>query len=178
MQTINLFNWSILYFFSTPALFHPSKLPGNVLLVATVALQLYCNIHIIYSKWQQYKAEKNNVVPIRILLNDSPIFVSNENPTLRLNTTAYNKILVDVKHIICFSIFATYIIVFGSLKKWIFLNPNLMSITNESKTLFYFFDFGKMLLLYFIFPVVFYFSHKELRTYWKNTFTLCRRNQE
>ena len=165
-------------FFSTSILFHPSKLPRNVLLVITVILQLYCNIHITYSKWQQFKAEKNNVVPIRILLNDSPIFVSNENPTLRLNTTAYNKILVDVKHIICFSIFATCIIVFGSLKKWIFLNLNSMSFTNESKILFYVFDFGKKLLLYFIFPLVFYFSHKELRTYWKNTFTVCRRNQQ
>ena len=87
----------------------------------TVGFNLYCHAHIVYCKWQQYREEKENLLPrnvlnkpVSILHNERPISrFRNERSTpvsapeehINLNTLAYNKILADVKHIILFLVF-------------------------------------------------------------------------
>ena len=152
--------------------------------VTTVVL-LSCNAHIIYRKWRQCKEEKNTERnrPIRIFLNANPISGSNNdaeipiqdhNPSLKLNTTAYNKMLAEIKHTVCFCACVVFFMVLRACRSHLI---TYWDGDNPSKILLYILDFGPRILFSFVFPLMFYCSHAELRTYWKNTFKICRRNQ-
>ena len=156
-------------------------------------VQFYCNIHIIYCKWRLYKEENERFVsrrvpdvPPQILLNDRPISNSAGlrenspriiNQNINLNTISYNKILTDMKHILCLFAFVMFLLITKSVRNRFMKNMDWREINNEYKIMLYILDFGPKFLLSFLFPLIFYISHKELRTYWKNLFICCRTNQ-
>ena len=147
---------------------------------------LYCNCRIIYCKWQQNRQEKDVVIPIQILpngreINDDRNNTHNHdqgsNQSFRLNNTTHNKILSEIKHITW--VFVCFIVVFLTLRfRSDMIQSDIKSITLQSKIWLYLLDFGPAILLMLLYPLMFYFSHKELRTYWKNQFTYLRRNQD
>ena len=148
---------------------------------------LYCNCHIIYFKWQQNRKKKDDVIPIQILPNEREVDdarnnrqnqgqSSNEN--FLLNNTIHNKILPEMKHItlaLVYMLFGLGVIRFRSN---MIQSCDIRCITLQSKALLYILDFGPVSLFMLLYPLMFYFSHKELRTYWKNQFTCLRRNQD
>ena len=156
-------------------------------------IQFYCNIHIIYFKLRLHKEENErafnrrvSVASPQILLNDRPIQnsvgsransprVINQN--INLNTISYNKILTDMKHILCLFAFVMFLLITKAVRNRYMKNMDWRAIDNEYKIILYILDFGPKFLLSFLFPLIFYISHKELRTYWKNSFTFCRTNQ-
>ena len=159
----------------------------------TVLVQFYCNIHIIYCKLRVHKEENKSVVnrgvsnaSPQILLNDGPIHDSvgsraNSqrvlNQKINLNTVSYNKILADMKHILCLFAFVMFFFVTKSINNQFKKHIDWRTINNEYRIILYILDFGAKLLLSFLFPLIFYISHKELRTYWKNSLIFCRTNQ-
>ena len=194
----NLFEFCILYLiiiliysFSGQTL--DFRGPRIFYLVVTIIIQLYCNVHIVLRKWQQYKEENRNIqhgrvsIPIiRIFLNDNPIQAStNErsisepipNSVARINNVAYNKVLAEVTHI---TLFFIYVLFFLTIRAYIghFISElDTHSIINQSKIKLYILNFAPQFLVTFMFPLMFYFSHIELRIYWKNCFRICRRKQ-
>ena len=156
-------------------------------------VQFYCNIHIIYYKLRLWKEENERLVsrrvpdvPPEILLNDRPIsnsvgFRANSprviNQNISLNTVSYNKILTDMKHILCLFAFLMFFLLTKPARHYFMKNMDWRVINDEYKIIPYILDFGSKFLLSFLFPLIFYISHKELRTYWKNSFTFCRTNQ-
>ena len=152
-------------------------------------IQFYCNAHIVVRKWQQYIKEQRSipqrlvqVQPIRIFLNDTPIQHSaNErrnslpiqNSAPRLNNIAYNKIIAEVGHIIWFFVNVLFFLLVRAYIDHIITDLDTISIVSQSKIKLYILDLGPQLLASFIFPLILYFSHKELRLYWKNYFRSC-----
>lgn len=166
--------------------------PATLYAVVTVVLQFYCNSHILYCKWQEYKKDKErisernvrnvprilvNVRPMSGSINERSVSVSASNQTFNLNNLPYNKILADAKHIICLFIITLFFLTSKPISNNILYTLDSKSIHNESKILLYILDFGSKILLSFMYPLMFYISHKELRTYWKNAFSICCRNQ-
>ena len=167
--------------------------PAIFSISVTVLVQFYCNIHIIYCKWRLYKEENERFVsrrvpdvPPQILLNDRPIsnsagFRENSprviNQNINLNTISYNKILTDMKHILCLFAFVIFFLITKSARHQFTKNMDWRAINNEYKIIPYILDFGSKILLSVLFPLIFYISHKDLRTYWKNSFIFCRTNQ-
>ena len=152
---------------------------------------LYCNIRIDYLKWKQNKDEKDSkrsvqIQPIRIIPNDRPLTDSNANVEMRtpnqnqgiqLNTRRYNKIIAEMKHTLTFCFSAAFIFIIRASQNHFVTYWDGAPITSQSKIMLYILDLGWVMLFSFIFPLLFYYSHQELRTYWKNTFKICRRNQ-
>ena len=167
--------------------------PRIFYLVVTVIIQIYCNIHIAFRKWQQYKEETRNIqhqlapIPlIRIFLNDEPFQDSIYNRSIsepipnsgsRVNNVAYNKILAEVTHIILFFIYALFFLLIRAYIDHFITDLDTYSIINQFKMKLYILDSAPQFLVAFMFPLMFYFSHIELRTYWKNCFRVCRRKQ-
>ena len=160
----------------------------KVWLVVTL---LYCNIRIDYLKWKQNKDEKDSkrsvqIQPIRIIPNDRPLTDSNANVEMRtpnqnqgiqLNTRRYNKIIAEMKHTLSFSFSAVFIFIIRAGQNHFVTYLDRAPMNIQSKIVLYILDLGWLMLFSFIFPFLFYYSHQELRTYWKNTFKICRRNQ-
>ena len=159
----------------------------------TIFVQFYCNIHIIYCKLRLHKEENERIANARvsdlspqILLNDRPIpnTVRSRANSLRvlnqktyLNTVSYNKILIDMKHILCLFAFVMLFFITKSMRHQFIKHIDWRAIYNEYRIVPYILDFGPKFLLSFLFPLIFYISHKELRTYWINSFICCRKNQ-
>ena len=147
---------------------------------------LYCNCHIIYFKWQQNRKKKDDVIPIQILPNEREVYDAHNNrqnqgqssnKNFLLNNTIHNKILPEIKHIIW--VFVYIIVVLIALRfRSDMIQSDIKSISLQSKIWLYVLDFGPVSLLMLLYPLMFYLSHKELRTYWKNQFTYLRRNQD
>ena len=147
-------------------------------------IQFYCNTHIVVRKWQQYIEDQRSVPqrlvqvqPIRIFLNDTPIQDSTnerrnshpiQNSAPRINNIAYNKIIAEVGHIIWFFVNVLFFLLVRAYIDHIITDLDTISIVSQSKIKLYILDLGPQLLASFIFPLIFYFSHKELRIYWKN----------
>ena len=162
-------------------------------MVVTIIIQLYCNVHIVLRKWQQYKEENRNIQHqlvsfpiIRIFLNDNPIQDSaNErsipepipNPVARINNVAYNKVLAEVTHITLFFIYVLFFLIIRAYIEHFISDLDTHSIINQSKIKLYILNFAPQFLVTFMFPLMFYFGHIELRIYWKNCFRICRRKQ-
>ena len=167
--------------------------PRIFYLAVTIVVQLYCNVSIIHCKWKQYRKDTRAISvtilpirPIRILLNDVPIqdsvnertipqLVQNSNSPI--NNTSYNKILAEVEHIVCFFVYVLAFLLIRAYVDHFITDWDRSSITKQSRILLYILDFGPKFLLSFMFPLMFYFSHKELRTYWKNSLNLCRKSK-
>ena len=148
---------------------------------------LYCNCHIIYCKWQQNRKDKDNVIPIRILVNggEEPNADvnrhnqdQNANLSFHLNNTAHNKILPEIKLITCAVVYFHVVLLVVRFRTKMFQNTDINLISQQSKILLYALDFGPISFLMLLYPIMYYCSHKELRTYWKNQFTCFRRNQD
>ena len=158
--------------------------PRIFYLAVTVIIQFYCNAHIVVRKWQLYIEDQRSVPqrlvqvqPIRIFLIDNPIQYSTnqrrnshpiQNSTPRLNNMVYNKILAEVGHIIWFFVNVLFFLLVRAYIDHFIADLDTISIISQSKIKLYILDFGPQLLVSFIFPLIFYFSHKELRIYWKN----------
>ena len=151
----------------------------------TAVVLLSCNVHIVYRKLRQCKEEKSTERnrPVRIFLNSNPISdsnndaeipIQNHNTSLKLNTTAYNKMLAEIKHTVCFCVCVVFFMVLRACRNHLI---TYWDGDNPSKILLYTLDFGPRILFSFVFPLMFYYSHPELRTYWKNTLKICRKNQ-
>ena len=167
--------------------------PAIFTVSVTVLVQFYCNIHIIYCKLKLYNEEIERFINRRvpgvspqILLNDIPIpnaveFRKNlpgvRDQNISLNNVSYNKILTDMKHILCLFAFIMFLLITKSVRNRFMKNMDWRAINNEYKIMLYILDFGPKFLLSFLFPLIFYISHKELRTYWKNSLIFCRSNQ-
>ena len=158
-----------------------------ILMPIFVIILLYCNCHIIYCKWQQNRKDKDNVIPIRIFINGGEVPDAddnrhnqdqNANSNLNLNNTAHNKILPEIKFITCAVVYLHVALLVIRLRSKMFQDIDITLITQQSKILLYALDLGPTSLLMLLFPIMFYCSHKELRTYWKNQFTCFRRNQD
>ena len=163
--------------------------PRIFYLVVTVIIQFYCNAHIVVRKWQLYTKDKRSVPlrlvqvqPIRNFLIDNPIQDDTnerrnihpiQHSTPRLNNIAYNKIIAEVGHIIWFFVNVLFFLLVRAYLDYFITDLDTISIISQSKIKLYILDFGPQLLVSFIFPLIFYFSHKELRIYWKNYFR-CR----
>lgn len=161
--------WSQVLFFSPSDPTHWFKGPKTLFNILTAALQIYCNIHIVYCKWQQYKEDKS--------AEERSIQAPAINQHFHLNTIAYNKILADLKHIFSFLVYLALTFTLRRLRYHFMIDFDKLTIKNQSKIFLYLLDFGPKMLLFFVFPLIFYCTHKELRTYWKNSFTICRKNQ-
>ena len=149
------------------------------ILAFTLLVQLFCCIPIMYCKWQQWKKDRNNVIPIRILPHnhendDSSPRIQKPDQGHTLNTSLTNKILPDLKHIICFLLSTLTLSILQIYKKHLFLNYDLIYITKESKLMMHVINLTPKFLFCFIFPLMFYLSHKELRNYWKTQFIAFR----
>ena len=167
--------------------------PRIFYLVVTVIIQIYCNVHIALCKWQQYNEDTKKIPrghvripPIRIFLNDMPIQDSASERSIsepipdsvsRVNNVAYNKILAEVTHIILFFIYALFFLLIRAYIDHIITDSDTYSIINQFKIKLYILDLAPQFLVTFMFPLMFYFSHIELRIYWKNCFRICRRKQ-
>ena len=90
---------------------------------------------------------------------------------------AYNKILVDLKHLLFILLYTISTLILKVLRTHFLDCLDWTSIDKESKLLLYIFDFAPKILILFMFPLMFYFSHKELRAYWKNTLNMCRKSK-
>ena len=144
------------------------------LFAVTILVQLFCCIPIIYCKWQQWKKDRNNVIPIRILPHnhendDSSPRIQRPDPGRTLNTNLTNKILPDLKHIICFLLSILILSFLHMYRNYLFSNYDLIYITKESTLMLYVINLIPKFLISFVFPLMFYLSHKELRNYWKKT---------
>jgi hypothetical protein len=139
--------------------------------IVIILLQLYCNCHILYCKWNQSKQE--TIIAPSIRTNDQL-----EQPQLQmhqrqLNTISNNKILVEVKHLVFFLFF---LLINGILRicwrsidvvdstTWLEVSPIWLYLT----------DFTDKLLILFIYPLMFYISHPELRNYWRNHLNILK----
>ena len=158
---------------------------GNIIVPIILVILFYCNCHIIYCKWQQNRKEKDDVISIYILSNGREISDAHynrqnhdqrSNQSFRLNNTIHNKILPEIKHITW--VFVYIIVVLVALRfRSDMIQSDIKSISLQSKIWLYVLDFGPVSLLMLLYPLMFYLSHKELRTYWKNQLTCLRRNQ-
>ena len=160
----------------------------RVWLIVTV---LYCNARIDYLKWKRYQEEKVSersvqnqpmrIFPNCLLLADSnenaEIPIPNQNQGIQLNTRRYNKIIAEMKHTLIFCFSAAFIFIIRTCQNHFVAYWDGTPMTSQSKIMLYILDLGWLLLFSFIFPLLFYYSHQELRTYWKNIFKICRRNQ-
>ena len=158
------------------------------MLIVTV---LYYNVRIDYLKWKQHQEEKVSERSVqnqsmRIVPNGRPLTDSNENGEIpipnqnqgiQLNTRRYNKIIAEMKHTLTFCFSAAFIFIIRASQNHFVTYWDGAPITSQSKIMLYTLDLGWVMLFSFIFPLLFYYSHQELRTYWKNTFKICRRNQ-
>ena len=170
-------------FYRIFAPFHPNM----ILIPIFTIILLYCNCHIIYYKWQQNRKDKDNVIPIRILVNEGEVPDAddnrhnrdqNANSNFYLNNTVHNKILPEIKFITCAVVYLHVALLVIRLRSKMFQDIDITLITEQSKILLYALDLGPTSLLMLLYPIMFYCSHKELRTYWKNQFTCFRRNQD
>ena len=140
----------------------------------TLVIQFYCNGHIAYCKWQHYRQEKNLLVSLQLQQKDGEgqqgddEDQNNNRLQLPLNTNAHNKILAEVKHLTCLLIFFT--ITYVSKRSKSTLDSDRSSLVEASAVLLYFYDFGTSILMFLIFPLVFYLSHPELRKFVKEMF--------
>ena len=140
----------------------------------TLIIQFYCNGHIAYCKWQHYRQDKNLMVSIQPQQEDVENLMghdehqNNNRLQLPLNTNAHNKILAEVKHLTCLLIFFT--ISFVSKRSKSRFDSDRSSLVEASAVLLYFYDFGTSILMFLIFPLVFYISHPELRKFVKEMF--------
>lgn len=160
----------------------------KVVLLVTL---LYCNIRIDYIKWKQHRDEKDSgrsvqIQPMRIFLNNGPltdsngnaeIHAPNQNQVFQLNTVRYNQIIAEMKHTLSFSFSVAFVFIIRASQNYFVTYWDGAPITSQSKIMLYILDLGWLMLFSFIFPLLFYYSHQELRTYWKNIFKICRRNQ-
>ena len=127
--------------------------------------QLYCIGHILYCKWKQSKKEAIIVPSIRI--NDQLQQHQLQNHPRQLNTSKNNKILVEVKHLVCF-LFFLFINAFLRYRRTSIAVIDSTTWLQESPIGLYFTDLTDKLLIMFIYPLLFYISHPELRNYWKS----------
>ena len=140
----------------------------------TLIIQFYCNGHIAYCKWQHYKQDKRLEVYIQTQQEDAENQLehaehqNNSRLNLPLNTNAHNKILAEVKHLTCLLIFIT-ITVASKRSKSKFDNDQ-SSLIEASAALLYLYDFGTSILMFLIFPLLFYISHPELRKFVREIF--------
>lgn len=150
---------------------------AHLLTMVTILVQTFCGIRIIYCKWKQWKSDRDSVIPIRILPHnheddDRPPRIQTPDPGHMLNTSLTNKILPDLKHVICFFLSTLTFIFLHIYKKYLFSNFDLIVITKESRLMLYFINLAPRFLFSIIFPLMFYISHKELRNYWKSQFVV------
>ena len=115
-------------------------------------VQFYCNIHIIYCKLRLHKEENERIANARvsdlspqILLNDRPIpnTVRSRANSLRvlnqktyLNTVSYNKILIDMKHILCLFAFVMLFFITKSMRHQFIKHIDWRAIYNEYRIVF------------------------------------------
>ena len=130
-------------------------------------VQLYCNSHILYCKWKQHREEKKLIVP-RIVIQSSDgenNQIQPPEPPQRLNTSSNNKILAEVKHLLCLILFPLVDIVANMFRNSIDVTE-IPTWVEMSRVWFYVNDFGGKCLVLFLYPLMFYFSHSELRKYY------------
>ena len=127
----------------------------------------YCNGHIAYCKWNHYQQERNSLVAGRLRQhNDGEHHQQpqNPNPQQQINNTSHNTILAEVKHIVCLLLFWSISIV--SKATIVSLDTaDLTPLLESSPIWLRIYDLGPPFLIRFIFPVLFYLSHPELRKY-------------
>ena len=149
----------------------------NSALVALLITQLYCNCHIMFCKWKQFREERNMALPIIKMHpsdgDDRPNPSECHIPSPQLNTSTTNKILADAKHLILYMGFLMIYVV----STWWIKSIDLRDSTTWLKIpliLLYVCDLGMHFLIMFVCPLMFYFSHPELRRYWLGT---CKRTR-
>ena len=135
--------------------------------IGIVLLQLYCNLHILYCKWKHSKQDTITIPTINI--NDQLEQPQQQIHQRRLNTSRNNKILVDVKHLVCFVLFLLINAFLRNRRTSIDIVDSSTWL-EESPFWMYLTDFTDKLLILFIYPLMFYISHPELRNYWWNNF--------
>ena len=147
----------------------------RLLIGVTLLVQLFCGSAIIYCKWQQWRKEQNDVIPIRIQTcnhadGQEQIEMQATHHNQRFNTSLTNTILPDLKHLTCFGVYSLTLVSLQFYKNH-FLS---YSTTVQSKIMMYIINLFPKFLFTIVFPLLFYISHKDLRKYWKKQIiTVC-----
>ena len=123
----------------------------------------------MYCKWKQLKQERVVVPDIRI--NDQLEQPQRQMHQGNLNTARNNKVLVEGKHLLCLLFFLQT----NTMLRYCRSSIDVLDSTTwmEASTIgLYLLDFTDKLLILFVYPLMFYMSHKELRNYWWNCFKI------
>ena len=174
-----MFTWHLFYNISYSTTNLVPAYGYRLLVGVTLLAQLFCGSAIIYCKWQQWRKEQNDVIPIRIQANNpesgnGQMKIQETQRNQRLNTSLTNKILPDLKHLTCFGLYSLTL-VFLQFYKNHFLP---YSTTIQSKIMMYIINLFPKFLFSIVFPLLFYISHKELRNYWKKQITAVCNNMK
>ena len=148
----------------------------------TIIIQLYAIGHIIYSKLahqrqenearnataavlspqsssagrsRRHQEEQQQQQPRNNTANGSKIRI------IRNNDQAYNKILFDVLHMF----FLLAMVMIGAVSKFMLDGTSVENYPQTSPLSFYWYDFGRHIVLSLGFPLLFYFSHPEARQF-------------
>ena len=170
-----MFTWHLFYNISYSTTNLVPAYGYRLLVGVTLLVQLFCGSAIVYCKWQQWRKEQNDVIPIRIQTSNQEcgqrqLEIPAPHRNQRFNTSLTNKILPDLKHLTCFGLYSLTLVSLQFYKNH-FLS---YSTTVQSKIMMYIINLFPKFLFSIVFPLLFYISHKELRNYWKKQIiTVC-----
>ena len=132
--------------------------------------QVYSIGHIIYRKWIVYQQERQQTQPISLFIiriNDFEPHNLDDKPPgeVNINTSSYNKVLVEVTHLITFIAFVIIRLILKNIGQSYANEDFNGKMENIPKLTMYFCDMTPSILLSFVFPTVFYVTHPKVRIY-------------
>ena len=143
-----------------------------MLMALIMLFQTYTIGHIIYRKWSVYQQEQHQPQPIPLFiirLNECEPQNQNADPPgeVNLNTSSYNKVLVEVTHIFIFIAFVIVRLVLRRIAQSYTSTDIDGQLENIPKVTMYFCDLTPSILISFVFPLLFYGTHPKVRKYVK-----------
>lgn len=141
-----------------------------VIMVSISLLQVYSIGHIIYRKWIIYQQERQqshamSVFIIRLNDFEPHNLRDHRDGEVNLNTSSYNKVLVEVTHIIVLVAFVIIRLILRRIAQSYTSTGLDGGLEDIPKLTMYFCDLTPPILITFVFPMLFYVTHPKVGSY-------------
>ena len=128
----------------------------------TILIQFVATGSIAYEKWKIWQEERRNrVVSLQMQSQDQMEAPQSQQVPVGIHNQAYNDVLVELSHLLILLIF----IIIGFISKTSKHTVEQTDLIGISRALLYFYDFGATHLLSLIFPICFYVTHPDVKTF-------------